>query len=286
MTRHKSLVYGKKTPIISLIKGKSTALFVLFFVFLSSLSVAGAVGLVGEEFVSDGTFKVGSIVSIDKNNPESIELSSLTNSDYLLGVVANQEENSVTFSKEGSKTTVTLSGEVEVFVSDANGVVRTGDFIGSSWLEGVGMKSLESDKQKLLGVALEDYNSAESRFYGEIDTDSGKKNISIDAVKIRLFEKEGTKQTIAAQSGIENILSNIAGKEVSYAKVLACSILFLITLIVSGMFIVSSIKGSFISMGRNPLASASIYKSLLHVSGLSVLVLIIGTALTYVVLVV
>jgi hypothetical protein len=221
MTRHKSLVYGKKTPIISLIKGKSTALFVLFFVFLSSLSVAGAVGLVGEEFVSDGTFKVGSIVSIDKNNPESIELSSLTNSDYLLGVVANQEENSVTFSKEGSKTTVTLSGEVEVFVSDANGVVRTGDFIGSSWLEGVGMKSLESDKQKLLGVALEDYNSAESRFYGEIDTDSGKKNISIDAVKIRLFEKEGTKQTIAAQSGIENILSNIAGKEVSYAKVLA-----------------------------------------------------------------
>jgi hypothetical protein len=99
MTRHKSLVYGKKTPIISLIKGKSTALFVLFFVFLSSLSVAGAVGLVGEEFVSDGTFKVGSIVSIDKNNPESIELSSLTNSDYLLGVVANQEENSVTFSK-------------------------------------------------------------------------------------------------------------------------------------------------------------------------------------------
>lgn len=286
MTRQKSLVYGNKTPKISHITGKSTALAVLLCVFLYPASLVAAVGLVGEEFVSDGTFKPGSIVSIDKNNPESIELSNLSNSDYLLGVVAHQEENSVTFSKEGSKTTVTLNGEVEAFVSDANGVVRTGDFIGGSWLEGVGMKSLESDKQKLLGVALEDFNSSESKLYGDIDTDTGKKSISIDAVKIRLFEKQGTKQVITPQSGVENILSNIAGKEISYAKVLACSLLFLITLIVSGTFIVSSIKGSFISMGRNPLASASIYKSLLHVSWLSVLVLIIGTALTYVVLVV
>ena len=279
-------MYGKKTPKLPLISGKSTAVAVLLCVLFISTPSVLAVGLVGEEFLSDGTFKVGSIVSIDKDKPESIELSTISNSDYLLGVVAQQEENLLTFSKEGSKTTVTLSGEVDVYVSDANGVVQTGDFIGSSWLEGVGMKSLESDKQKLLGVALESYSSAESKFYGDIETDSGKKSVSIDAIKVRLFEKEGTRLVTTPQSGVENILSNIAGKEVSYAKVLACSLLFLITLIVSGTFIVSSIKGSFISMGRNPLASTSIYRSLLHVSGLSVLVLIIGTALTYVVLVV
>lgn len=286
MPRQNSLVYGKNTPTITPVRGRNTAFAVFLLFLISSTNLVGAVGLVGEEFIAGDKLVIGSIVSIDKDNPESIELSHIDNSEYLLGVVVDGAENSVTFSKENSQTTVALSGEVDVFVNDANGEVKAGDFVGASWLEGVGMKSLDANKQKLLGIAVEDYDSKSAKIYGEIDTTEGSKTVSIDAVKIRLFDKEGFAETVDSRGGLEELLSNVAGKQISYAKVLASSILFIVTLLVSGMFIVSSIRGSFISIGRNPMASATIYKSLLHVSGLSVLVLIVGTALTYVVLVI
>lgn len=294
MPRQNRLVYGKHTPTFTPYWGRSTALavFLLFInIFISSHFVissqfVSATGLLSEEFSVDGTNTVGTIVSIDKTDPQSVELATLTNSEYLLGVVVADNQSSVTFTKAGSETTVALSGEVAVYVNDANGDIKTGDFIGASWLEGVGMKSLDQNNQKLLGIALEDYDASSAKAYGEIETSSGVKDVSVDVIKVRLFDKEGIAENTKSKDGLEDILSSVAGKQISYAKVLASSILFLVTLTVAGMFIVSSIRGSFISIGRNPMASATIYKSLLHVSGLSVLVLIIGTALTYVVLVI
>ena len=286
MPRQNSLVYGKKTPTRHVFQRvHRTGIAVLLLVFFVFPSFANA-STISEEFKSSDSYPVGSMVGIDKEDPSSVELATLGNGAYLFGVVISEGEGSVTFSKVNASTTVALAGEVQVFVSNANGDVKKGDFIGASWLEGVGMKSLESDKQKLLGVALEDYDTSSAKAYGEIDTTNGDIDVRIDVLKVRLFDKEGMVKSESSASGLEKMLNGVAGKQVSLAKVLASSILFLITLIVAGMFIMSSIRGSFISIGRNPMASASIYKSLLHVSGLSVLVLIIGTALTYVVLVI
>lgn len=287
MTRQNRLVYGIKTPTRHVFqrahRAVTTALLLVFFVF-SLPAIASTT--ISEEFSTKESFTAGSLVSINREDPSSVELATIGNGAYLFGVVIAQDEGSVTFSKNNASTTVALTGEVQVFVSDANGEVKKGDFVGASWLEGVGMKSLETDKQKLLGVALEDFDASRAKNYGDIDTSTGEQNIHIDVITVRLFDKEGMVKSDSSASGLEKVLNGVAGKQVSLAKVLASSILFLITLIVAGMFIMSSIRGSFISIGRNPMASASIYKSLLHVSGLSVLVLIIGTALTYVVLVV
>lgn len=287
MTRQNRLVYGIKTPTGHVFqraqRAVTTALLLVFFVF-SLPAVASTT--ISEEFSTKESFTAGSLVSINREDPSSVELATIGNGAYLFGVVIAEDEGSVTFSKNNASTTVALTGEVQVFVSDANGQVKKGDFVGASWLEGVGMKSLETDKQKLLGVALEDFDASRAKNYGDIDTSTGEQNIHIDVITVRLFDKEGMVKSDSSASGLEKVLNGVAGKQVSLAKVLASSILFLITLIVAGMFIMSSIRGSFISIGRNPMASASIYKSLLHVSGLSVLVLIIGTALTYVVLVV
>ena len=287
MARQISLVYGKKTPTFRTlfrvrIRTVLSVLLLVFFVF----SLPASASYLSEEFNVSGSFPTGSIVSIKKSDPESIELSVLTNSEYLLGSVVGEDQGTVTFAKEDASVTVALTGEVDVLVSDANGEVKKGDFIGASWLEGVGMKSLDSDRQKLLGVALNDFSEDEAQRYGQIEVEGGRRDVSIDVIRVRLFEKEGVTKTTVSSNGLESILNAVAGREVSLAKVLASSILFLVTLVVSAMFIVSSIRGSFISIGRNPMASQSIYRSLLHVSGLSVLVLIIGTALTYVVLVV
>jgi len=258
--------------------------FVVSFLFLSSVKVIAS--NLGEEFTTNNSFSTGVVVSLDQDNPESIEFSSLSNSEYLLGVVTEKGSNTVTYAKDESQVTVSLTGEVIVYVNDANGPIQAGDFIGASWLEGVGMKAITQDRQKLVGVALEDFNEEEADQYGEIDTSEGKKDVSIDAIRVRLFDKEGSNNLSDADRGVESILENIAGKSVSSTRLLVVSLIFVFAVVLSGFFIASSIKGSFVSIGRNPLASDSIYRSLSHVTLVSIAIILIGTFLSYIVLVI
>lgn len=255
-------------------------LFCIIFLFTPVKSRAGTLG---EDFSSDKNLKIGSLVSLKKDTPKEVELSNVENSEYLLGVVTNSQENSVSYSKDSAEVSIALSGEVEVFATDVNGQISKGDFIGASWLEGVGMKADFTSEQKLLGVAMEDYDIKTAKEYGEIDTPSGKKEATVQSLKVRLFERDNS-QTTSSMSSVEKILSRIAGKNVSVIKIAVCLVIFLIGIVTAGFFVSSSIKGSFISIGRNPLASSSIYRSLVHVTTMSVAIILIGAALAYVVL--
>jgi len=262
--------------------------FLLLFLVLGLLSNSSWAATLGEEFIATGNFEKGSIVSLNQANPKDIELSTLSNNKYTLGVVNNSGDNLITYSRANSDVTVSLSGEVQVFVTDANGTINKGDFIGASWLEGVGMKADSRDKQHLLGVALENFNSDNSaKDYGSIQTPDGSKHVKVDTILIRIFDKDTT-GTVATKNtdSLEGLIRSIAGREVSFAKAVTVSLIFLTSIVASGMFVTSSIKGSFVSLGRNPRASRSIYKGLLHVTTIAIIVIMIGTTLSYVVLVI
>ena len=89
-------------------------LFVLFSAMIWFVPATVEAGLIGEDFSSNQTFVKGAVVSIDKNNPNDITLSTLSNSEYLLGAVVNSGENLVTFSKNDSSVSIALNGEVSV----------------------------------------------------------------------------------------------------------------------------------------------------------------------------
>ena len=72
----------------------------------------------------------------------------------------------------------------------------------------------------------------------------------------------------------------------SFAKVMIGSLVFLSSLLVAGFFVTSSIRGSFVSIGRNPMASAVIYRNLAQVTAAAVVIILIGSALAYVILVI
>jgi len=277
---------GSYTPIDPTILRSWIILFIaLILVLIISGSTVSA-NTIGEEFSAVSGLKKGLVVSLDKNNPENVELSTIENSVYLLGVVNDLDANSVTYAKNSAEISVSLTGDVAVYVNDANGEIKKGDFIGVSWLDGVGMKALMSDNQKLVGIALEDFDSSSAEDYGKIKIDNGDKEIKIGTIQVRLFNKEGiaTASTVSPSS-LQNFIRSLTGKEVSFTRVVAGVIIFLVGLTVAGFFINSSIKGSFISIGRNPLAGNVIYRSLFHVTTIAVTTVIIGAMLSYVVLV-
>ena len=288
MSKVYRLIAGRKKPVsIFMLRGYLYLLsFLLFSAFIiSGLSIKAEASIVAEEFLSGGSFQEGLVVSIDTENPNQIVLSNLQNSEYVLGVVNSLDSSLVTYAKDGAEVSVSLAGEVPVFVSDANGPINVGDFIGASWLEGVGMKAQTTDRQKLVGVALDAFDGSDGQSYGEIETNNGTKEVTVSTIRVRLFEKEGFVGE-SELGGFEGFVNSLAGKPVSYAKVIGGTVIFMMGVLIAGFFVSSSIRGSFISIGRNPLASVAIYRNLAYVTAVSVGIILTGTMLAYIVFVI
>ena len=255
-----------------------------FAVWLMTSSTAYA-SWTGEEFYSAQDLKIGSVVHINSDNPDTVSLAGYFDKDATIGIVALKGSGLVNYSRQGAEDSVALEGEVDVLVSDQNGPLKKGDLISLSWLSGVGMRYEAGSGARPIGIALEDYALENASIYGEVDSPDGIKTVSLDSIRMRLVRQEPAVVS-GAESGLVGALSSVIGKRLTAEKVLAGVTIFILSLLIAGVFVTSSIRGSFISIGRNPLAGATIYRSLFHVSGISIIVMLIGATLAYVVLVI
>jgi hypothetical protein len=261
----------------------------VFLAFLTSalIPLAAYSASISESYPGSGDYPLGSLVSIKQTEPISIELANLGNNNYLTGVAVAEEDSLLNINRPGGNIHVATSGDVEVFVSEINGSIATGDFIGASWISGVAMRANEGSEQKLLGVALQGFSkdSENQVLITDVDIPTGTRNAIAGKIIVRLFDRDIGTDTSLEQSGIESLAQRIAGKDVAYIRVLVAAGLFLLSAIISGVFLANAIRGSFISLGRNPLASSSIFASLMQVSGVSIGLVIIGAFMAYLVLI-
>lgn len=259
--------------------------FLLFAVLMNAASVRA--GSIAEGYFSEGDYQYGSLVSLSSASPPTVTLANISNSDYLVGVVEDPEDSLLVLNKQNADTNVAVEGEVYAFVSDLNGDIMAGDFIGASWVSGVGMRASYDSEQKLLGIALEDFNGEDNvvREVESVETPSGEKTAQIGTIALRLFDREVGPSDDRGVSAIEQFAYRLAGSEVPLARVILAVGLFTITVIIAGVFLANAIRGSFISIGRNPLASESIFSSLMQVSGASIGLLMIGGLISYIVLI-
>jgi len=257
-----------------------TTLTIFSFVAINAASVA-------EGYPTDNNLIEGTLVTISNDVPPKVELANLGNSQYLIGVVEDDGQSLLTLNKDGADILVATSGEVFVFVSDLSGEIEPGDFIGTSWVNGVGMKAQRVTEQKLLGVALEPFDEEyEGAVIAEdIQTPNGQKTARIGKIAVRLFEREVGPDSENSASALERLAFRLAGREVPFIRILAAVGLFSISAIISGVFLANAIRSSLISIGRNPLAHSSIFASLTQVSGVSIGLVLIGAALAYMVLI-
>lgn len=246
-------------------------------------------GSISEGYPTRSNFPNGTMVSIQNGDPSTIEASNVNNSDYLAGVVLSGRDSLVNIKKVNEDIQVATNGEVAVYVSDINGDIAAGDFISASWISGVGMKARaeRSTEQKMLGVALSDFNksSTGAREFKDITTPTGVTSAYVGKIAVKLFDRDVGPDTQAQRTGLELLAARLAGKEVAFIRILAATGLFIISVIISGVFLANAIRGSFISLGRNPLASGSIFSSLMQVSGTSIALVLIGAAISYILLI-
>lgn len=255
---------------------------------LASLVVAGSVAAVttiSQGYTADKALVVGSIVALQKNTTDHVVGANRDNVDSIFGVIINDDTSLISLSSGSNKQVqVATSGTVPVLVSDISGVIKQGDQVTASPIDGVGMKA--TTNTKVIGIAQGDpvYSDNSQQTYKDSTGQEHKTKIGQVPVEISTgyYFKEPDHSVIPA--AFQNIANSIAGRPVDPLPIILSGAIFIITLIVVASIIYSMIRSSIISVGRNPMSQSAIYRDVIQLSALVLGILGVGLAAIYLVL--
>lgn len=253
---------------------------ILSLVLLAPTTVKAA--SISESFSSDEDLVIGAVISINQADTSKVELASDATAPYIAGVVTENTSGLITVSNNGDNVFAAVAGETSLLVSDINGEIKSGDLLIPSIIEGVAMKSSSQDNEYIIGVALQDFDSSSDS--NNTETIDGQ-DVAIGSIQSRLLLGE-VSPVESSGSLIENIGTAITGEQVQSYRVIISSAIFLAGIIASSIMLFGAIKGSFNSLGRNPLAAKSIYSSLFRVTLISSGIMLATVLIAYVVLVI
>lgn len=240
---------------------------------------------ISQSYIADEPLPIGSIVSLKEDSSDRVEAANIDNVDNILGVVINENNSMIKLSgDQENQVPVANSGTFSVLVSDINGDINRGDHITASPINAVGMKA--TSNIKVVGIA----QSALTQEQGHEDTytdENGEEHpVLLGEVPVQVdiayYFKEPDKTIIP--SAVQNVTDAIAGKPTKPLPIIISGIIFIITLIAVASIIFSMIRGSIISVGRNPMSQSAVYRNVMQLTALVIGILSVAIASIYLLL--
>lgn len=261
-------------------RGLSVCLLVLAL----APALAAATSVISVAYPASQPLAAGTLVSLNKET-NGVEPATTKNADNLLGAVVLDGNSLLSFEGTGSSVQVTTSGVTQVEVSDINGAINPGDSITASPIAGVGMKA--TTNVKIIGVAQASLASSSGAQKQTVTDQTGKKQqvligtVPVD-INVAYFFKTPDKSIIPQT--IQNLANTVAGREVAPLPILLSAAIIIVSIIAISSLISSAVRSSIISVGRNPLSQAAVYRNLLQVSGLILGILAAAVAAVFMIL--
>lgn len=256
-------------------------LFLMIFSVLTIPSAAyaqfGDTTIAKTYLISGDRAGFGDLVSFDRAT-QTFHLTSEANDPNLFGVVVTSPAIVLRTSTEG--VPLVSSGEVYVQVTTVNGPISAGDSITSSSIPGKGQKA-DFSTSFIVGTALDSFPALSTNTTTAVSTstvDGGSIRVLL-AIGPKSVDAEGSAGTGDATGDPMAGLLNVLGVSTPLATLIKY---VLAALVVIGSIYVafrnfgSNMKDSIISVGRNPLAKASIQSMVVLNTVLIVLVSVVG----------
>lgn len=242
--------------------------FVLVFSLLGTLIFAGVAGAAAISYGYKTTDKIsyGALVSTVEDNPSIVKLATKEDARLLLGIAVKSDDSLLSLSNGTTDVEVAVEGATVALVSDINGSIKAGDPITISPMKGVGMKS--PNATKIVGVAQQPFDKNTPGAATQKITNKEGKVIEVAIgkiplnVKVETYNGNAQSTTNAILQAIQNAVSFIAGRQVPIARALVAVGIVMASLLISSIIVYTSVRTSFISVGRNPLAQSFIRKNL------------------------
>lgn len=274
-----------KTKIFRQMLGLALLGAIVLGVFIPSLVLATTFT---ETYKSDKPVGVGTVVSLSSSQTSTIENTTPANDTGVIGVVASDDSSIIDLQSKNTNLKIALDGDAQILVTDLAGNIKTGDYLIISPLSGIAMKDGQGfPATRYIGVAQQEFSSTSSgvKQVSATESNGNKKTVNVGLIKANIFiTARPPQKSTRARSFLTTIGEKIVGKPVSTIRVVTSAIILLSTLIVSGLMLNASVRGTFVSLGRNPLARSSLVANLMKIILVSLIIFETGLVSAYLVL--
>lgn len=248
-------------------------------------NVLAAGSSLSQSYKSTTDITNGSLVALDTKQAGYVIPANNQNSQQLLGVVVSSDGSALSINTYLSNVHVALSGKVNALVSTLNGSISVGTPISASPINGVGMKALPG--AQLAGVSQANFGTKSSGALLETVKDKNGVShvIAVGYVPIVINVGFSSSQNSGIYSNIlQGFVSNIVGHQVSALAAAASTIIAVLATLAVIVLLYGAIRGSIVSVGRNPLAKPAIFESLAQVVAIATLVVAMAIVIIYLLL--
>lgn len=252
---------------------------------LGEPTVVAAAANLSHSYKSNSTITSGSLVSVDAKQSGYVVTANKQNSKHLVGVAVTSNDSLLAINVTTGDVQVAISGIANALVSTLNGPIKTGDQIAVSPINGVGMEA--APDEEVIGIAQAAFNAQSSGAKMQQVTDkNGKKTeIAVGYMPLTIAIGVAPSSVTGGKSNVVQRLANyVAGRQVSTTSVVISAIIAFVAIISVVTLVYGTIRGSMISIGRNPLAKSAIFESLAQVIGMATLIVVVAVVIIYLIL--
>jgi len=239
----------------------------IFFIFIPFQTVNSQTNSISLTVVIEGdtlSDPNGSIVVLDKG---VYKISSIKGDPNQIGVITLNPAVTLRKSQNENVYDINTSGTALIKASNKNGKISKGDYLTSSDIPGVAVKSTESEY--VIGTALEDFDSESGNLRSNIEPRYSLLNASTGSNLLSVVRQSSQSVFLAPVDSLRYILAAI---------VAIASFLF-------GFSIFGKITGSGIqALSRNPLARSSIQINIIIEFILNIGIIVFGIVVSYFIL--
>lgn len=256
---------------------------VILFLILLGLSPATAASAnLSHSYQATENIPNGSIVSLDSHRSGYVDLTNTNNASRLIGVALPSQDSLLAINPTTSSVQVALAGTVNTLVTNVNGDVQVGDQISASPFDGVGMEALPG--VRIIGIAQSTFSSSSADAATEpVKNKSGQtQEIKVGYIRLTIAIASGqTSSSSSSANFLQRLIKDITGKTIPTIRIILGILVTFLSLVSLVTLIYTSIYGSIIAVGRNPLAKRAIFRMLIFVMIVACLTITIASVAIY-----
>lgn len=260
-------------------------------ILLTGQLAAAPLQSVVQSYVAPSNLQKGMIVRL--SGPKSSQVTPATSATaaQMDGVVVDPSEAPVTLTPTVSgnqqQVYVATSGRYDVLVSNQNGAINPGDYIGVSSLAGVGMKT-DGQQSEILGKAAAGFDGQHNTVSTAVVHSQNGRTLSVTLGRIPVDIAIGPNPVMAKPSNVPGFLLKasalITNQAVPPWRLYAAATTLVAATILAGSLLYSGVRNGMVAIGRNPLAKSSILRNLLQVILSSIIIFGLGLGTVYLLL--
>lgn len=253
-------------------------------IFFGGLSLVNAQTVL-QGYTSEEKLQRGMLVALKDGDQSKVVALTDKTVDKFKGVVVEQNDSPITISSEERKIFVADVGPYEVLVSDENGPIKKGNYISISSTSGIGAAATEN-QSFVVGVAADDFGGGGDSISSTTNSAGRKAQVGRIRVDVAFGKNPSARDPDSGKvpAVLKRLSETIADKPVSATKIYIGLGVFLVTAAIAGLTMFSGVRSAVISIGRNPLSKASIYRGLIQVVLFGLIIFITGIFGVYLIL--